>query len=169
MESWIFAVVIGVTVWLFFRNARVMRERRRQQMEARASGGASAEEVAEPKSMPRFGVPRTITREQMRELKANDFEPQREWSKDEAQLILDTVTYLRAAIRIVTGETGAPIEVQNSILSFILGEDKLRESVLDWSLNRTREEEDAGEDADLPADETFEAIAAHIRELWEDV
>jgi hypothetical protein len=166
MESWIFAVVVGVTVWLFFRNARVMRERRRQQTEARGSAGNGP--PPEQKSMPRFGVPRSITREQMKRLRENDFEPHREWSKEEAQLILDTVTYLRAAIRIVTGETNAPIEVQNSILSFILGDDALRENVLDWSLNRTHEEEDAGEDVELPADQTFQAVEAHIRKLWED-
>jgi len=119
--------------------------------------------------MPRFGVPGTITREQMTLLKENDFEAHRQWSKDEAQLILDSVTYLRAAIRMVTGETGAPIEVQNNILGFILGDDELRNNVLDWGVNRTHEEEDAGEDVELQSDETFERIAIHIRQLWEDI
>jgi hypothetical protein len=68
----------------------------------------------------------------------------------------------------VTGETGAPIEVQNNILAFILGEEVLRDSVLDWGLNRTRDEEDAGENVELPQDETFERIAGHVHQLWQD-
>jgi hypothetical protein len=167
MESVLLAVVIGVAVWLFMRNARTMRERRLQR--GRSSPGAGAGDVPQPKSMPRFGVPRSITREQMTLLKENDFEPHRQWSKDEAQLILDSVTYLRAAVRMVTGETGAPTEVQNNILGFILGDDELRNNVLDWGVNRTHEEEDAGEDVELPSDETFERVAVHIRQLWEDI
>ena len=68
----------------------------------------------------------------------------------------------------ILGETGAPIEIQNNILAFILGDEELREAVLDWGLNRTREEEDAGEDVELPDDETFARVADHIRDLWED-
>ena len=164
MESILLAAVIGLAVWLFMKNARTMRERRRRLGQPPPDTG----DAPQLKSMPRFGVPRTITREQMARLKENDFEPHRQWSKDEAQLILDSVTYLRAAIRMVTGESGAPIEVQNNILGFILGDDELRDSILDWGINRTHEEEDAGEEVELPPDETFERIANHIRELWED-
>ena len=166
MENILLAVVIGLAVWLFMKNARMMRERRRRQGQPPPDAGAG--DARQPKSMPRFGVPRTITREQIAQLKEYEFEPHRQWSKDEAQLILDSVTYLRAAIRMVTGESGAPIEVQNNILGFILGDDELRDNILDWGLNRTREEEDAGEDVELPSDETFERIASYIRDLWED-
>ncbi len=166
MENFLLAAVIGLAVWLFMRNARTMRERRRQQ--ARPPPGADPGAGPTQRSMPRFGVAGSITRWQMALLKENEFEPVRQWSKEEAQLVLDSVTYLRAAIRMVTGEAGAPIEVQNNILGFILGDDDLRDSVLDWGLNRTREEEDAGDNAELPADQTFERVADHIRELWED-
>ncbi len=164
MESILLAVIIGLAVWLFMKNARTMRERRRRLGQPPPDAG----DAPPPKSMPRFGVPRTITREQMARLKENDFEPHRQWSKDEAQLILDSVTYLRAAIRMVTGESGAPTEVQNNILGFILGDEELRDDILDWGLNRTQEEEDAGEEVELPSDETFEHVANHIRKLWED-
>ena len=166
MENILLAAVIGLAVWLFMKNARTMRERRRRLGQPPPDAGAG--DAPQPKSMPRFGVPRTITREQMARLKENDFEPHRQWSKDEAQLILDSVIYLRAAIRMVTGESGAPTEVQNNILGFILGDEELRDDILDWGLNRTQEEEDAGEEVELPPDETFECIANHIRELWED-
>ncbi len=172
MESILLAVVVGLAVWLFMRNARAMRVRRRQRSQPPPKAGGAAQPkaggAAQPKSMPRFGVAGTITRLQIARLRENDFEPAREWSKDEAQLIIDAVTYLRAAIRIVTGEAGAPTEVQNNVLALILGDDDLRDSVLDWGLNRTREEEDAGEDVELPSDETFERVADHIRALWED-
>ena len=164
MESILLAVVIGVAVWLFMRNARTMRQRK----QGLAQPPPDADSEPQPKSMPRFGVAGTITREQMARLKEHDFEPHRQWSKDEAQLIIDSVTYLRAAIRMVTLETGAPIEVQNNVLGFILGDDELRDDVLDWGLNRTHEEEDAGDDVELPPDETFERVANHIRQLWED-
>ena len=166
MESILLAVVVALAVWLFMRNARAMRQRQRRHRQAPPPPRAG--DAPEPKSMPRFGAAGTITRQQMVQLKQNDFEPHREWSKEEAQLILDSVTYLRAAIRMVTGEAGAPTEVQNNVLAFILGDDDLRDSVLDWGINRTREEEDAGEDAELPSDQTFQRIGDHIRALWED-
>ncbi len=145
----------------------MMRENKRRM--AQPAPDAEAGAAPQPKSMPRFGIAGTITRQQTALLKHNEFEPNRQWSKEEAQLVIDAVTYLRAAIRTVTGETGAPIEIQNSILGFILGDDDLRDDVLDWGLNRTHEEEDAGADVDLPDDETFERIAGHIRQLWDDV
>ena len=164
MENILLAVVIGVTVWLFMRNARNMRARRRGLIQSPTESDTGTQ----PKSMPRIGVAGTITREQMALLKENDFEPHRQWSTEEAQLILDAVMYLRAAIRMVTGESGAPIEVQNNILGFILVDEELRDNVLDWGLNRTHEEDEIGQDVELPHDDTFERIASHIRELWED-
>ena len=141
MENILLAVVIGFAVWWFMRNARMMRARRQQLSQPRPDpeGG----DAPQPKSMPRIGVPGTITREQMARLRENDFEPLRQWSREEAQLVLDAVTYLRAAIRMVTGEVGAPIEIQNNILGFILGDDELREicDSLWWSLPRRPVEE----------------------------
>ena len=117
--------------------------------------------------MPRLGQPGTITRAQMRSLAANDFQPSRQWSREEAQLILDALAYLRAAIKTVTGETRAPVEVQSKILGLILSDDDLRDYVLDWSRNLTREEEDEAE-IELPADDRFERVADAIRDLWEE-
>ena len=164
MESIFLAVIIGVAVWLFMKNARMMRERRRLKSQPPPESG----DTLEQKSMPRMGKPGSITRQQMALLKDSDFEPDRRWSHEEAQLVIDAVTYLRAAIRTVTGETGAPIEIQNRILAFILGDEEVRETIFDWGRNRTRDEEDAGEDVELPSDETFQRIAAYIREQWED-
>jgi hypothetical protein len=166
MENILLAVVIGFAVWLFMRRTRMMRANKQRMAQPAPDAGAGA--APQPKSMPRFGIAGSITRQQITLLKQNDFEPHRQWSKEEAQLVIDSVTYLRAAIRVVTGEAGAPIEIQNNVLGFILGDDALRDSVLDWGLNRTHEEEDAGEDVELPDDETFERIAEYIRQLWDD-
>ena len=161
-DSVLLFVAIAVVVWLFIRRGRIARQR--QLMHAREMQESQPDEA---KSMPRLGQPGTITRAQMRSLAANDFQPSRQWSKDEAQLILDALAYLRTAIRTVTGETRAPVEVQNKILGLILGDDDLRDYVLDWSRNLTREEEDET-GIELPADDRFERVADAIRELWEE-
>ena len=116
--------------------------------------------------MPRLGTPGTITREQIKKLKDNDFTPERQWSKEEAQLILDTVTYLRVVIYEVTGEASAPIDVQNEILKFILTDDVLREHVYEWGLNRTREDQ-AGPQPVLERDEFYQQLEAEILKRWE--
>ncbi|MEC7942518.1 MAG: hypothetical protein VX178_00505, partial [Pseudomonadota bacterium] len=107
-ESLIFALVIGLTVYLFMRRLRLMKQQKKMQAEHGNGGGKKRED---PGSMPRLGTPGTITREQIKLLKDNDFVPERQWSREEAQLILDTVTYLRAVIYEATGEANAPIEV----------------------------------------------------------
>ena len=168
MDSLLIAVAVGLVVWLLMRRAAYARARRQfaARQGAPASDGA-AQPPGDQKSMPRIGVPGTITRAQMAELRANNFEPMRQWSKEEAQLILDTVVYFRAVILDETGDDDPPLEVQNRLLSFILTDEELRDSVQEWSLNRTREEEEAGRMI-LPRDETYERIADEIADLWED-
>lgn len=162
MESLIFAAVIGLTVYLFIRRMRVMKQQKRRQAEEAAQGGPPED----PGSMPRFGTPGTITRDQMKWLKDNDFEPQRLWSKEEAQLILDTVTYVRAIIYMTTNEADPPIEIQNPLLKFILTDDDLRQYVYEWGLNRTRDENDSPQPV-LERDEQYARVEAAVLEQWE--
>jgi len=162
-ESLIFALVIALTVYMFMRRLRMIKQQKKLKAEEEARGGVPAED---PGSMPRLGTPGTITREQMQQLKDNDFVPEKLWSKEEAQLILDTVTYLRAVIYMVTGEASPPIEVQNEILKFILTDDELREYVYEWGLNRTREE-DAAPQPVLERDEAYEKVEAAVLQQWE--
>ena len=165
MDSLLIAVAVGIVIWLLMRRAAYARARR--QMAARQHpAGAEAAPPGGQKSMPRFGASGTITRGQMAELRALEFEPMREWSKEEAQLILDTVVYFRAVIFDETGDTDPPHEVQNTLLGSILTDEELREAILEWSLNRTREEEESGR-LILPRDETYERVADEIAELWE--
>lgn len=162
MENLIFAAVIGLTVYLFMRRLKIMKAQKRQQAEQ----AAGAEPPEDPGSMPRLGKPGTITREQIKLLKENDFEPSRLWSMEEAKLILDTVTYQRAVIYMTTGETDPPIEVQNKLIKLILGNDELREYVYEWGLNRTREEDSAPQPV-LEKNEHFARVEAEVLDLWE--
>ena len=168
MDSLLIAVAVGLVVWMLMRRAAYARARRQMAARQGAPGGENDPPVpGDQKAMPRIGMPGTITRAQMAELRANNFEPMRQWSKEEAQLILDTVVYFRAVILDETGDTDPPLEIQNRLLSFILTDEELRDSVQEWSLNRTREEEEAGRIV-LPRDETYERVADEVAELWED-
>ncbi len=161
-ENLIFAAVVGLTVFLFMRRLRLMRDqKRRQQLEA------TNDDASEPSTMPRLGSPGTITREQMRELRQNDFEPSRLWSREEAQLILDVVAYLRTVIYIVTRESDPPVDIQNHLLKVILSDDDMREYVREWGLNRTHADEEA-EYPELERNEVFRKVEAAVGELWED-
>ena len=162
-ESLIFALVIALTVYLFMRRLRLKKQQMKMLAEKEANGGQPS---GDPGSMPRLGTPGTITREQMRLLKDNDFAPERQWSKEEAQLILDTVTYLRAVIYTTTGEASPPIEVQNEILKFILTNDDLREYVYEWGLNRTRDEQAAPQPV-LERDDAYVRVEAAVLERWD--
>lgn len=162
MESLIFAAVIGLTVYLFMRRLRMMKDQKRRQAEELERGGPPEE----PSSMPRLGNPGSVTRDQINWLKDNHFEPSRLWSKEEAQLIIDTVIYLRAVIYAVTKETDPPIEVQNHLLKFILTDDALREYVYEWGLNRTRDE-DAAPQPVLEENEHFARVEAEVQGQWE--
>lgn len=158
MESLIMAVVVGVTVWLFMRRIRL---KRLQQAQAKAAPRP------EPKTMPRVGTPGTINKAQMAQLKKLHFMPDRGWSEEEAALIIDTVMYLRAAIEDTTGETDAPLEIQNQVLGFILTDEALRDYLLSWGQNRARR----GETDDKPVlrqNENYDRVVDYIRSLRDD-
>ncbi len=162
IESLIFAAVIGLTIYLFMRRVKIMKAQKRRLVEQAASG----EPPEDPGSMPRLGNPGTITREQTKLLKQNDFEPSRLWSTEEAKLILDAVTYQRAVIYMTTGEADPPIDVQNQLMKLILGNDDLREYVYEWGLNRSRDE-DASPQPVLERNGYFEQVEAEVLALWE--
>lgn len=162
MESLIFAAVIGLTVYLFMRRMKIMKAKKRRQAEQ----AAGSEQPDDTGSMPRLGNPGTITREQIKLLKENDFEPSRVWSTEEAKLILDSVTYQRAVIYMTTGEADPPIDVQNQLMKLILGTDEIREYVYEWGLNRTRDEDSAPQPV-LERNEIFAQIEAEVLALWE--
>jgi hypothetical protein len=160
MDSLIFALFIAAAAWIMFQRAKKTRARRAQEGATQAAAGG-------PRTMPRIGTPGTVTKEQVQALRANDFQPSNQWSREEAQLVLDAVAYLRAVIAITTGDRDAPIEVQNKVLALVLGEEKLRLHVLDWSRNLTDGERASIESA-IPRDVLFERVQDFVRELWQE-
>jgi hypothetical protein len=137
VDSLLIALLVAAVVWVLVRQAR-----------ARA---AAARAAARP-TMPRFGVPGSVTREQRERLEKLGFDASGQWSREEAQLILDAVAYLREVIRAVRGPGEAPVELQNRLLVFILGDPELRERVRAW----------AG-DGPPPRDPHFDRVARIIR------
>ena len=162
-ESLIFALVLGLTVYMFMRRLRSIK----RDKQIRAEKIEQPETQADPGSMPRIGSPGTITRDQIKLLKEYDFEPSRIWSKEEAQLILDTVNYLRSVIYNSTQEKDPPIDVQNNILKFILTDEGLRDYVYQWGMNLTRYDE-TKTTTELPRDEYYKRIEVAVMEQWEN-
>lgn len=138
MESILLGIVVAVAVWLFMKH--------RQGNGASLFGGlfsgsrSQVQHKPPPKQreMPRIGKPGTITDEQINALKDNLFEPTKEWSFEEAALILDTVTYLRSVCKKVLGNEQPPLELQNALLAFILEDQDLRDYVRRWGEDRRK-------------------------------
>jgi hypothetical protein len=138
LESLMLAFGVGWAVWVLMR---IHRKRKAAQQAARdgnapAAAGSGAIPAArrEPGQMPRLGEPGTIAFNQIKALQRNGFTPDRQWSREEAALILDAVAYLRIVCRDVSDpEDGPPpLEVQNDLLRFILTQQDLRDHVRKW-------------------------------------
>jgi len=114
--------------------------RRRQNMNNPIHTIISSPKKAVKNEMPRLGKPGTLNYDQIKELQKNNFEPDKNWSKEEADLILDAVAYLRCVCRDISGEeteqNSPPIEIQNELLRFILTEQDIREYVRKWGETR---------------------------------
>ncbi len=155
-----FAIVWGL--WMLLRIHR-SRGARRSLFADKTTGTAKDGDV---RAMPRLGKPGTMTPNQARMLRFNNFVPDKQWSFEEAALILDALTYLRAVCRDMAGEEDgpAPLKVQNELLRLILTDQDLRDYVRRWG--ERRREEGAGEDEmpTLTPNRQFERIAAKARE-----
>jgi hypothetical protein len=148
MNGIIIGIVVAFIVWLSIRGGRRMKEKK-----------ARFKSEAEKKVIPRIGTAGTITEEQAEELRKNNFEPLKDWSFEEAALMLDTTTYLRAVFSEAADLKAPLVEMQNELLVFILNDEQLRDYVRRWGEER-RNRESNGEVAELPHDAEFERIAA---------
>ena len=132
MNSILLGILVAVAVWLFMKH--------RQGNGGSLFGGlfsgsgSQVKHKSPPKQreMPRIGTPGTITDKQINALKGNLFQPTKEWSFEEAALILDAVTYLRGVCKQVLGNEQPPLELQNELLAFILEDQGLRDYVRRW-------------------------------------
>ena len=88
--------------------------------------------------MPRVGEPGSVTFNQIKALQQLSFEPDKSWSREEANLILDAVKYLRAVCRDVGDEDDGPppLAIQNAMLRLILTEQDIRDYVRKWGDDR---------------------------------
>lgn len=132
------------------RHGRALRARR---LRARAAASSQSQPT-----MPRLGVPGTVTPGQLERLKALEFETSPHWSREEADLILDTVAYLRAVLA-ARGEADPAVDLQNRLLVFILSDTALREHVMAWG----RERRERAIDVPVARDTHFERVAAEAR------
>jgi hypothetical protein len=149
VDSLIAGIAVAIAVWLVLRARRLRRQSGRR---------------SEPRpTMPRIGTPGSATPAQLERLKACHFGQVQGWSREEADLILDAVDYLRAAISEVSRARGASEDLQNRLLAFILGDAALREHVHGWGEARRRMGA-AGAPGRLERDTAFERVARVIRE-----
>lgn len=162
------SLVIGFSiVWGLWIVSKIRRRRGRSRS-APAEGPAqnTAAIVAADKSMPRLGKPGTMTANQARTLKFNDFVPDKQWSFEEAALILDAMIYLRAVCHDIAGDEDAlaPRGVQNGLLRFILTDQDLRDYVRRWGERRREENAEDDELPILEPNQQFDRVTAKARE-----
>ena len=161
-ESLIIGFAIAWGLWILLKIHR-SRGARRSLFKDKTT--ASAKD-GDARTMPRLGKSGTMTPNQARMLRFNNFATDKTWSFEEAALILDALAYLRAVCRDMAGEEDgpAPLKVQNELLRLILTDQDLRDYVRRWG--ERRREEGAGEDEfpTLTPNRQFERIAAKARE-----
>ena len=156
-------VTIALAVAIAIVFYRYVRKRRSKP----GTPASAARTSAQTPAMPRIGSPGTITFNQIQALKRNSFSPDRTWSKEEAALILDAVTYLRAVCRMIASEDDGPppLEVQNALLVVILTTEDVRDSVRKWGEERRAAgiDEFAGDEPELMRNNQFERVARAAR------
>lgn len=158
MNSIIVALLVGMATWIFIKGAQKARQRRVV---------PDNSSVVKQKTMPRIGTPGTITEEQISLLKKNFFTPGKDWSFEEAALILDAVNYLRAVCADALGPKEQPLKLQNELLNFILADQGLREYLLKWGKDR-RKAGLAYEKVEIRHNQQFDRVAEAARNFCEN-
>ena len=125
MDSIALGIMVFLAVWF------VMKRFRKKPQNPAAAQRTETSQDSGP-TMPRLGTPGTVTKAQRERLQAEGFEPSRYWSIEEADLVLNTVTYLRGVWQKAVSRQNAPIELQNHLLAFILTDPEMREYVRRW-------------------------------------
>jgi len=87
MNSLLVGIFVAPALWIFIKlrksNSGLFKSLRPPPVRP------SSQPPPEKREMPRIGVPGTVTDEQFKALKRNLFEPSKDWSFEEAALILD--------------------------------------------------------------------------------
>jgi len=116
-------------------------------------------------TMPRLGVPHTVTLAQLDQLEQFSFPRERSWSREEADLILDAVVYMRGVSAEVIDDPEPELRVQNALLHTILSEQDLREYVRAWGERRRAEGKQGTDPRPLPRNNQYERVERAIRQL----
>jgi hypothetical protein len=117
--------------------------------------------------MPRIGTPGTVTKDQRERLRAKGFEPSKHWSIEEADLVLDTVVYLRGVWNKAVSKQTAPVEIQNHLLAYILTDTEMREYIRRWSTEN--KDKDSGSKPAFPRTKIFERVASEALRIKKKV
>jgi hypothetical protein len=158
------AIAIGGALFLMFRKRR-SRDRARPRLFGRLQPDAGAQPAQPRDTMPRIGTPHTVTIEQLDALERFDFPRERSWSREEADLILDAVTYLRAVCAEAIDDALPEVNVQNELLHLILSQQDLRDYVRAWGERRRADEASGLEPMPLPHNNQYDRVAKAAREL----
>ncbi len=166
-QTLLFAFAIGWGIWMLLKIHR-NRGGGRSALVGKRDASRAAKQPARHdalRSMPRLGEPGSMTANQARALRRNNFQPDRQWSFEEAAVILDAVIYMRAVCRDVAGPDDGPppLEVQNALLRFILTDQDLRDYVRKWGETRRDEGADDDDDPELMRNNQYERIAEAAR------
>ena len=168
MDSFILGILVALAVWIYMK--RRQRNKGSSGILSRLFKGSRSQAQPPPeippeqRQIPRIGKAGTITKGQLKALKTNYFETTKQWSFEEAALVLDAVTYLRAVCTQFTGKKLPPIEVQNELLVFILKDKDLRDYIRNWG-NNWRKTGVKDEIPKLKHNSQFEKVAEQITGL----
>lgn len=166
MDSILLGILVAVGVWLFMKYRQGNGGSLFGSLFSGSRSQVHHKSPPKQREMPRIGTPGTITDEQINALKGKLFEPTKEWSFEEAALILDSVTYLRGVCKEVLKEQ-PPLELQNALLSFILEDQDLRDYVRRWGEDR-RKAGINGKVTKLKHNNQFKRVANMATDLAED-
>ena len=167
-------VIVVALAWgvLMLRRIHLKRRKRMQQKGSGTGTKGGAAPHPSPndaeRSMPRVGTPGSMTRNQQRALSRNNFNPDKQWSFEEAALFLDAVLYLQAVCRNVaeSDDGPPPMEVQNDLLRLILTRQDLRDHVRKWGEDRREMglKDDDLEEPKLPRNRQYDQVAEAARD-----
>ena len=156
MESIALGLMVFLAAWF------LMKRLRKKPLNTDTARAAAADQHS-GRTMPRLGTPGTVTKTQRERLQQEGFEPSRHWSVEEADLVLDTVNYLRGVWKKAVHRQDAPVEIQNELLAFILTDAEMREYIRRWGAELREKGGDAR--PAFPRTKIFERVAAEAARI----
>jgi hypothetical protein len=155
-----YAVCAAGVLFLMFRRRKGQAPRR-----SLFRRTPSNEPTDSSQSMPRIGVPHSVTIDQLDQLEQFNFPRERSWSKEEADLIIDSVVYLRGVCAETIDDPEPELRIQNELLKTILTDQDLRDYVRAWGEKRRAEGQQGTDPRPMQRNNQYERIQRAIRQL----